>query len=531
MLEGYQDNTGDQVRRAGSQSHTPVLAMAVAGAGNSSSPALGHGRGAYTSVLGRPGVGPCGNSSLVPNVSMRHGEQVVYKLITPQATSRDCTPLPSAPVAFPAPTTNNAVDDFLNSFDPFAPQDLPSSSSLAMMDQYLTPAGSSPAVSNLVHIKQEDKEETGTRADSFLSIMRGQHSRSSYLPAPIKDLERTPLFSGETQLALDSRVTELSHGKVEKELCGPQYAVLGIREMTYNVPDVDVSEEYAPERNLIFTNTGSPWSTLVCGSEEAGTSHSLICTLENLLLPDSPAHVNPRASAGMVFHFDEGAGDVGIQPCKAAYLCSNGLSVRILVSRTNFRAIHKLYATMAGLGPDVPKPRVIPLQLQQKQLSVSRLATLMRVIDGSPGLKEVVYRVLREMSLEDDHGWGIDYLEFKSRLTRQELDDNQRSSLQERLWFEAFLADSEQSRDGKMLLDELFAPTPGTLTVIDLTCPFTSKRDACALFSVCLSVFAEGRAKCGRVVAVDGAHKVSNLATFLLIATNHPLVSQPTYAY
>jgi hypothetical protein len=200
MFESYQDNTGEQVRRAGSQSHTPVLAIAVAGAENSSSSALSQGGGACPPVLGRPGAGPCGDSSLVTNVSMRHGEQVIYKLIMPQATSRDCTPLPSAPVAFPAPTTNNAVDDFLNSFDPFAPQDLPSSSSLAMMNQYLTPAGSSPALSNLVHIKQEDKEQAGTRANSFLSIMRGQHSRSSYLPAPIKDLERTPLFSGKLNL-------------------------------------------------------------------------------------------------------------------------------------------------------------------------------------------------------------------------------------------------------------------------------------------------------------------------------------------
>ena len=527
MFEDYQDNTGEQVPHAGSQSHTPVLAMTVTGAGNSSSSALGRDGGACSPVLGHPGVDTCRNSSLVPNVSMRHREQVVYKLITPQATSRDCAPLPSALVAFPAPTTNNVVDDFLNSFDPFAPQDPPSSRSRAMMNQYLTPGGSSPALPNVVHIKQEDKEEAGTRANSFLSVMQGQHSKSGYFAAPINDLERTPLFSGEAQLAMDSRVTELSYQKVEKQPWGPQYALLGIREMTYNVPDVNVFEEDVQERNLIFTNTRAPWSTLVCGSEEAGTSHSLICTLENLLLPKSPAHVNPRASAGVVFHFDEWTSDIGIQPCKAAYLCSNGLSVRILVSRSNFRVMHKLYTTMPGLGPDIPRPTVIPLQLQQEQLSLSRMITLMTITDGPPGLKEVVYRILREMSLEDHHGWGIDYLDFKSRLARQELDDNQHRALQKRLWLiDAFLADSKQSRDGKMLLEELFAPTPGTLTVIDLSCPLTSEKDACALFSVCLSVFAESRAQCGRVLAVDGAHKVSDLATFLLIPTNQLLVSQ-----
>lgn len=530
MFENYEDNTGEQVPRAWSQLHTPVLAMTVAGAGNSSSPALGRDGGACSPVLGHPGVGPDGphhNSSLVPNVSMKHREQVLYKLIKPQATSRDCATLPSTLVAFPAPTTNNVVDNFLNSFDPFASQDAPSSRTRAMMNQYLTPAGSSPALPNLVHIKQEDKEEAGTQPNSFLSIMQGQHSKSGYFVAPINDLERTPLFSGEAQLAMDSRVTDVSYEKVEKQPWCPQYALLGIREMTYNVPDVNVFEEYVPERNLIFSNTRAPWSTLVCGSEEAGTSHSLICTLENLLLPKSPAHVNPRASAGMVFHCDEWTSDIAIQPCKAAYLCSKGVSVRILVSRSNFRAMHKLYTTMPGLGPDVPTPTVIPLQLQQEQLSLSRMMTLMTVTDESPGLQEVVYRILREMALEDHHGGGIDYLDFKSRLARQELGNNQRRALQKRLWLiDAFVADSKQSRDGKMLLEELFTPAPGTLTVIDLSCPFTSEKDACALFSVCLSAFAESRAQCGRVLAVDGAHKVSDLATFLVIPTNQLLVSQ-----
>lgn len=56
---------------------------------------------------------------------------------------------------------------------------------------------------------------------------------------------------------------------------------------------------------------------------------------------------------------------------------------------------------------------------------------------------------------------------------------------------------------------------PGTLTIIDLSCPFVDADDACALFNICLSLFLENRHEGGRLVALDEAHKVrSHLLCF-----------------
>ena len=50
---------------------------------------------------------------------------------------------------------------------------------------------------------------------------------------------------------------------------------------------------------------------------------------------------------------------------------------------------------------------------------------------------------------------------------------------------------------------------PGTLTIIDLSCPFVDDSAACALFQICLELFLESRGDVGRVIALDEAHKVT----------------------
>lgn len=50
--------------------------------------------------------------------------------------------------------------------------------------------------------------------------------------------------------------------------------------------------------------------------------------------------------------------------------------------------------------------------------------------------------------------------------------------------------------------------SPGTLAIIDLSCPFVGPDDACALFNICVSLFLKGRRDAGRILALDEAHKV-----------------------
>jgi hypothetical protein len=52
----------------------------------------------------------------------------------------------------------------------------------------------------------------------------------------------------------------------------------------------------------------------------------------------------------------------------------------------------------------------------------------------------------------------------------------------------------------------------GTLTIVDLSCPFVDDSAACALFTICLDLFLENRGDVGRMIALDEAHKVGHPA-------------------
>ncbi len=171
----------------------------------------------------------------------------------------------------------------------------------------------------------------------------------------------------------------------------------------------------------IFLNVNTPWSAFICGSQGSGKSHTLSCMLENCLLGDrngrGPATSLgrlPRPLAGIVFHYDKfsaanttaggpsaGDGDGGGaslgQICEAAWLCSAGLPVRVLVSPSNLRTMQRAYMGMAaqvrsasadgertGLGAK-PAPSLVvkPLLLQERHLSIDRIMRLMAVSDGN----------------------------------------------------------------------------------------------------------------------------------------------------
>ena len=55
---------------------------------------------------------------------------------------------------------------------------------------------------------------------------------------------------------------------------------------------------------------------------------------------------------------------------------------------------------------------------------------------------------------------------------------------------------------------------PGSLTIVDLSCPFVDDSAACALFTICLELFLENRGNVGRVLALDEAHKVRTPSSF-----------------
>ncbi|KIV80639.1 hypothetical protein PV11_08127 [Exophiala sideris] len=384
-----------------------------------------------------------------------------------------------------------------------------------------TPDNNSPTISSASATRGNDEpeERESNRDQDYLRLVHGGKDdlqqisdtgtgSASNASTTLEEVKTTPLFSGQVLSGLRRGDIANLAGQGEAAVF-PQYGLLAARTETYPRSDASSMHLSPTSENLVFSNMNAPWSAFMCGSQGAGKSHSLTCLLENCLLSDSPAAHNPKPLAGLVFHYDRFSGDASTQLCEAAYLCTAGIPVRILVSPSNFRAMHKLYSNLPGLPDNAMKPKVIPLRIQQQQLDVTRIMTMMAMNDKgqSPLYMEVLYQILRDLAIQNN-GSGVDYLSFKTRLEGQGFQGGQNGPLRLRLQLlESFLAHPDQSVEAQDLLDGIFTSTQGTLTIVDLSCPFVNENDACALFTICLSLFMEKRGDCGRVIALDEAHK------------------------
>lgn len=330
-----------------------------------------------------------------------------------------------------------------------------------------------------------------------------------------QDTQTTPLFTTDVCSAIKNRdAGQQALGRLAEAF--PQYGLLGLRQGTYN-QDGHTHATPDTKDNLIFANMNAPWSAFICGSQGGGKSHSLSCLLENCLLPDPRLGVLPNPLAGLVFHYDEFTSITTTQLCEAAYLCSSGIPVRVLVSPSNYHNMARLYSNLPGLPPDVPRPRVMPLYLQETQLNKENIKTLMAVNDTSsstPLYVAVLFQILRSMSDERPGKAGIDYADFRRRLDAARFTRDQSGPLNLRLQLlESFLDPRITGGKPTTVIPscDIWDFEPGTLTIVDLSDPFVNENDACALFSISLTLFMESRGQAGRVVALDEAHKVWRL--------------------
>lgn len=72
-------------------------------------------------------------------------------------------------------------------------------------------------------------------------------------------------------------------------------------------------------------------------------------------------------------------------------------------------------------------------------------------------------------------------------------------------------AEQEQKRVAELRKPDIWSFEPGSLTIVDLSCPFVDDSSACALFNISLALFLENRGDIGRIVALDEAHKVTQM--------------------
>ena len=161
---------------------------------------------------------------------------------------------------------------------------------------------------------------------------------------------------------------------------------------------------------------------------------------------------------------------------------------------------------------------------------------------------QVTCRILRQMAAENQGDPGLNYAAFKKRLDDEGFSDKQNGPLKLRLdLLESFMEltptsrstsvqpvrpdfphtrkgkaaeskwerEQDKNRQGDQFSPGFWSLEPGTLTIVDLSCPFVDEGTACALFDICLALFLEKRGDVGRIVALDEAHKVCKALTLV----------------
>lgn len=286
----------------------------------------------------------------------------------------------------------------------------------------------------------------------------------------------------------------------------PQFALLGAHDSDASRGDDDLITD-----DLVYANTSEPWSAFICGSQGSGKSHTLSCLLENSLLPTLDFGIANVPSTGIIFHYDKFTALNTSQICEAAYLCTSGIPVQVLVAPTSVQKMRKSYANLPGVERTDSHLTVAPLYFKQESLSAETIMTLMAVSEtgvGAPLYISAIRGLLREMAMEKQDTAGFNYDEFLVRLSTMTLTDGAIAPLNLRLdLLRSVLLKNDQKPQTSALYDQIWDPKPGTLTIVDLSDQFINESDACALFSICLKFFIRGWQDCPRIIALDETHK------------------------
>lgn len=364
----------------------------------------------------------------------------------------------------------------------------------------------SNGLSNLF-IKTPEEEEL-ERHIELVDILEKSSAVNPRDNSRLEEVRNAPLFTRGVKSAIKTRAVDVGQRGIANRDIFPQYGLIGYREPP---PASSPSElKFKADRDLIYANMNAPWSAFICGSQGAGKSHTFSCLLENALLSPNAGGVLPDPLTGIVFHYDKFTSHTSMQLCEAAFLCSVGISVQVLVSPSNIHAMERLYSNLPGLPKNAPRPQVRALEFHEDHLNVGNMKTLMAVdadVANPPLYLAVLDKILRDMAKEHGGRPGFNYAEFKKRLYEAGFTAQQLGPLELRLQLlEEFLDQSKAASGNKSVFDN----GKGSLTVVDLSCPFVDENDACALFSICLSLFLERRSMGGRIIALDEAHKVIN---------------------
>lgn len=228
---------------------------------------------------------------------------------------------------------------------------------------------------------------------------------------------------------------------------------------------------------------------------------------ENCLLQSSVLGVLHKPLSALIFQYDSFTSRSAYNPSEIAFHSvanedfpghPTAKSVTVLVAPSNYINLKELYT-------NIPSVQVRPFLLNPRELDISTMLTLMAVdqTETTPLYINQVTQLLRTMATEQ--GGDFDYLAFRQRLETLGLDPKQTGFLNQRLQLLDSFLDFANVSSYSLLFK------PGTITIVDLSCPFVDPNTACVLFKIALGKYLDSSAV-GKLVVLDEAHKVNDFA-------------------
>ncbi|KAL4241198.1 hypothetical protein ABKN59_000322 [Abortiporus biennis] len=278
----------------------------------------------------------------------------------------------------------------------------------------------------------------------------------------------------------------------------PQRGVLG-QLLDYDCPDPTSSNPSSTDR--LYINTNAPFSTLVCGVQGSGKSHTVSLMLENMLITECASIGRQRKPlSGLVLHFGEGG--TTTLPSEAAWIAvaDQGVfeapRVRVFVSKSSLNTMKAVYAPLGD------RVTVSPLLFTEGELDAQAFLTMMAVgsTESAPLYIQTILSILRSLG----ESFTVEKFMTKLEQEKKNLLPTQLTALKQRMaLLESFI-------DKKSIKSRQFPPdrfTPGELTIIDLSDPFVDPAAACNFFEVITRAFVRADLGTGKVLLVDEAHK------------------------